>query len=139
MHNDAINSPAIDTELTDRGLMPAGETGPEARHFIEAAPTPDIDRFRGALLGGACGDALGHPVTGMTPEQILRQFGSVRDFLPSDRYDTSGTLSGDTQFALWTAEALTAEGDDYAAQFAQTLCDQLASLRQIGRRSEERR
>ena len=58
MHNDAINQ-----ELTDRGLMPAGEAGPEARHFIEAAAVPDIDRFRGALLGGACGDALGHPVT----------------------------------------------------------------------------
>ena len=35
MHNDAINQ-----ELTDRGLMPAGEAGPEARHFIETATAP---------------------------------------------------------------------------------------------------
>lgn len=133
MHDDANNSPDIDTELINRGLMPTGHAGPEARAFIETAPTPDVDRFRGALLGGACGDALGHPVTGMTPEQIQRQFGRVRHFLPAGRRGRAGTISGDTQFALWVAQALTGEGDDYAAQFAQTLSEQLGSLRQIGR------
>ncbi|MFK0212300.1 ADP-ribosylglycohydrolase family protein [Streptomyces sp. NPDC090298] len=42
-------------------------------------PTPDVptldDRITGSLLGAAVGDALGGPVEGYTPEQILERHG----------------------------------------------------------------
>ena len=38
---------------------------------------PVIDRFRGCLLGGATGDALGAPVEFMRRADILRRFGQA--------------------------------------------------------------
>ena len=34
-----------------------------------------IDQFRGALLGGACGDALGYPLQSFSVSRIQRRFG----------------------------------------------------------------
>lgn len=65
-----------------------------------------LDRCRGCLLGGAVGDALGAPVEFMTIDQIHRQFGSggIRDFAPA--YGRVGSVTDDTQMALFTAEGL---------------------------------
>ena len=43
----------IDKNLTDRGLLPTGTAGRLATDFIEVAPQPDVDRYRGALLASA--------------------------------------------------------------------------------------
>ncbi|NYT08649.1 MAG: hypothetical protein GKC09_01730, partial [Methanosarcinales archaeon] len=34
-----------------------------------------LDRFRGCLLGGAVGDALGMPTEGYTAQEIMSRFG----------------------------------------------------------------
>lgn len=63
------------------------------------------DRFRGCLLGGAVGDALGAPVEFSPTENIFsRHPKGVRDFLPE--YGRIGAITDDTQMTLFTAEAL---------------------------------
>jgi ADP-ribosylglycohydrolase len=69
--------------------------------------TPDRRaRFRGCLLGGAVGDALGAPVEFLRAEQIARAFGpgGIRDFALA--YGRKGAITDDTQMTLFTAEAL---------------------------------
>jgi ADP-ribosylglycohydrolase len=63
-------------------------------------------RFRGCLLGGAVGDALGAPVEFMDLEEILRIFGEpgIRDYAPA--YGKLGAITDDTQMSLFTAEAV---------------------------------
>lgn len=55
-----------------------------------------IDQFRGALLGGAIGDALGVPAEKRTPEEIRARWGEIRDFVePWDRTGTNPRYRGD--------------------------------------------
>lgn len=64
------------------------------------------DRFRGCLLGGACGDALGAPVE-FKPLAVIRSLfgaGGIRDFAPGDY--GAGSITDDTQMTLFTAEGL---------------------------------
>src|SRR5690554_1135122 len=66
----------------------------------------DREHFRGCLLGGAVGDALGAPVEFMSLGEIRRAFGpeGVRDFQPA--YGKIGAITDDTQMTLFTAEGL---------------------------------
>jgi len=59
------------------------------------------DRARGSFIGLAVGDALGNPTEGKTPNQILKQWGRVTDFLSDDQGG-----SDDTEFALFNAQLL---------------------------------
>jgi ADP-ribosyl-[dinitrogen reductase] hydrolase len=63
-------------------------------------------RFRGCLLGGAVGDALGAPVEFLDLEEIIRAFGEqgIRDYAPA--YGKLGAITDDTQMTLFTAEAM---------------------------------
>ena len=63
-------------------------------------------RFLGCLLGGAVGDALGAPVEFMTRTEILHRFGpkGITQYAPA--YGGLGTITDDTQMALFTAEGL---------------------------------
>src|ERR1051325_7460020 len=63
-------------------------------------------RVRGALLGGAIGDALGAPVEFMSWEKIQTRFGpaGILDFSPA--YGRIGAITDDTQMTLFTAEGL---------------------------------
>ena len=63
-------------------------------------------RFRGCLLGGAIGDALGAPVEFLRHGQIVAIHGlqGVTDFAPA--YGRIGPITDDTQMTLFTAEAL---------------------------------
>jgi ADP-ribosylglycohydrolase len=65
-----------------------------------------IDRTRGALLGGAVGDALGAGVEFLSLAQIREQFGllGVSDYVPA--YGRIGAITDDTQMSLFTAEGL---------------------------------
>lgn len=65
-----------------------------------------ISRFRGCLLGGAVGDALGAPVEFWSRSEITRLFGpdGVRDYILA--YGRLGTITDDTQMTLFTADAL---------------------------------
>ena len=63
-------------------------------------------RFRGALLGGAVGDALGAAVEFMSRTEIEAWFGpgGIRDFVPVD--GRLGAITDDTQLTLFCGEAL---------------------------------
>ena len=64
------------------------------------------ERFKGCLLAGAVGDALGAPVEFMKRQAIIEQFGEdgIKDFAPA--YGRKGAITDDTQMTLFTAEGL---------------------------------
>ncbi|MDQ0378238.1 ADP-ribosylglycohydrolase family protein [Amycolatopsis thermophila] len=68
--------------------------------------TVDAARWRGSLLAGAIGDALGAPVEALPFARIeeLAGPGGVTDYL--DHRDGAGSITDDTQMTLFTAEAL---------------------------------
>ena len=91
------------TEPLQRSLG-ASVSGEKAHR---AAPPDAIRRrWRGCLLGGAVGDALGAPVEFMSLAEIRERFGSagVVDFTTA--FDRQGAITDDTQMALFTAEGL---------------------------------
>src|SRR5206468_11850453 len=63
-------------------------------------------RFRGCLLGGAGGDALGAPIEFVDLDEIVRAYGEqgIRDYAPA--YGKLGGIPDDTQMTLFTAEAM---------------------------------
>ena len=72
----------------------------------EHSRTVSLDTFRGCLLGGAVGDALGAPVEFLDRESIRRQFGpgGIRQYV--EAYGRLGAITDDTQMSLFTAEGL---------------------------------
>jgi len=62
--------------------------------------------FRGCLLGGAVGDALGAAIEFKNLREIREEFGpaGLRDF--GVAYGRTGAITDDTQLTLFTAEAL---------------------------------
>lgn len=66
----------------------------------------DLDKYRGCLLGGAVGDALGFAVEFLTDTQIFRKYGANG----ITRYELNAVgkaeISDDTQMTLFTANGL---------------------------------
>jgi ADP-ribosylglycohydrolase len=65
-----------------------------------------LDRIKGCLLAGVCGDALGAPVEFLSLDEIRRRFGAggIRDFAPI--YGRAGAITDDTQMTLFSLEGL---------------------------------
>ncbi|MBU3948625.1 MAG: ADP-ribosylglycohydrolase family protein [Proteobacteria bacterium] len=65
-----------------------------------------IDYFKGCLIGGAIGDALGAPVEFMSLNRIRSAYGKqgLTDYAPG--YGRKGAITDDTQMLLFTAEGL---------------------------------
>ena len=61
-----------------------------------------LDRFRGCLLGGAVGDALGGPIEFNSLDSIRRKHGARVDLLDLPQ----AAFTDDTQMTLFTAEGL---------------------------------
>lgn len=63
-------------------------------------------RYRGCLLGGAVGDALGAPIEMMSWEKIQKTYGpqGISDLAPA--YGRIGAITDDTQMTLFTGEGL---------------------------------
>jgi ADP-ribosylglycohydrolase len=78
----------------------------ERKSTTSRASSGSEGRYRGCLIGGAVGDALGAPVEFCSLSEITSQFGAggVRDFVPA--YGLLGAITDDTQMALFTAEGL---------------------------------
>lgn len=64
------------------------------------------DRYRGCLLAGAAGDALGAHVEFMDLPRIIAEFGEpgIRNFVAT--YGRIGAITDDTQMTLYTAEGM---------------------------------
>ena len=62
--------------------------------------------YRGCLLGGAVGDALGAPVEFMSLAEIRATFGRAGITEFTTAFDRKGAITDDTQMTLFTAEGL---------------------------------
>ena len=81
------------------------------------------DRYRGVLLGLACGDALGGPVEFLSRDDIATQHpGGLREFIGGGWLDLyPGEITDDTQMTLAISRSLAEKGDvdmsDIGARF----------------------
>jgi ADP-ribosyl-[dinitrogen reductase] hydrolase len=75
--------------------------------------SPDLrDRFRGALLGLAAGEALGAPAEFLSADQIVERYGVIADMLGGGCHDVApGQTTDATAMALCLAESLAERGD----------------------------
>jgi ADP-ribosyl-[dinitrogen reductase] hydrolase len=64
------------------------------------------DRFRGCLLGGAIGDALGAPIEFHSLSEIRATYGHGGIDKFTSAYGRAGAITDDTQMTLFTAEGL---------------------------------
>src|SRR5512142_1619957 len=62
--------------------------------------------YRGCLLGGAVGDALGAPVEFLSLAQLREAFGVAGVAGLEREYGRRGAVTDDTQMTLFTADAL---------------------------------
>lgn len=67
----------------------------------------NIDRFRGCLVGGAAGDALGYAVEFIKERKIFSRYGKS-GITEYDLRDGAAEISDDTQMTLFTATGLLA-------------------------------
>jgi len=82
-------------------------SGPSAARDGRPQPLPALRRrFRGCLVGGAVGDALGAPVEFMSLAEIRAQFGRAGINEPTTAFDRKGAITDDTQLSLFTGEGL---------------------------------
>ncbi len=74
--------------------------------LLQSRKQPALDLYRGCLLGGAIGDALGAPVEFMNSAEIAHQFGpgGIQDYIPA--FGKIGAITDDTQMTLFTAEGV---------------------------------
>jgi ADP-ribosylglycohydrolase len=80
-----------------------------------------LDQFRGCLLGGAVGDALGAGVEFISRREILHRHGPEGIDAYAPTYGRLGAITDDTQMTLFTAEGLlrawTSGGEHSTARF----------------------
>ena len=65
----------------------------------------DIDKYRGCLIGGAAGDALGYPVEFMKDSAIFSKYGN-NGITEYSLENGVAEISDDTQMTLFTATGL---------------------------------
>ncbi len=83
-----------------------GATTTAEKTFRTPPPNPIRRRWRGCLLGGAVGDALGAPVEFMTLAEIRERFGPAGIVDYTTAFDRPGSITDDTQMTLFTADGL---------------------------------
>ncbi|QWZ09243.1 ADP-ribosylglycohydrolase family protein [Nocardioides panacis] len=105
-------------QLTEIGLAPPAWSGSPSAFPVPGPSDVLRDRYRGCLVAGAIGDALGRPAEGRSAVQMWRRYeGGLREFQPWRGYRSGpvGTFTDDTQLTLvnarWLAEAGSGELD----------------------------
>jgi ADP-ribosyl-[dinitrogen reductase] hydrolase len=75
--------------------------------------SPDLrDRFRGALLGLAVGEALGAPAEFLSPDQVVERYGYIADMVGGGCHDVApGQTTDATDMTLRLAESLADRGE----------------------------
>ena len=87
----------------------------------------DHDRAVGALVGLACGDALGRPVESRSSDSVARDHGRVAEMLADGTHgQPAGTVTDDTELTLRLARSLAACGAFAPADAAERFADWLA-------------
>ena len=74
--------------------------------MLDTTTITELDRYRGCLLGGAVGDALGAAVEFDDIATIRRRFGPTGILDPAEAYGRVGAITDDTQMTLFTAEGV---------------------------------
>jgi ADP-ribosyl-[dinitrogen reductase] hydrolase len=91
----------------------------------------ELERYRGAMLGLAVGDALGAPVEGLKDGHILQLYGRIEGYVDAAkawkdrprRWRQKGLYTEDTQHALALADALVKCRGLNRAYFTELLLD----------------
>jgi ADP-ribosylglycohydrolase len=98
-----VRAPGLDAPIL------AGDDPRWERLKFEPAPGVALrDRFRGALVGGAIGDAMGRPNEGAL--RVVARERQLRDYQPWGgwRGGPKGRITDDTQMTMWLAESILA-------------------------------
>ncbi len=92
------------------------------------------DRFRGAVMGGAIGDARGRPTEGR-PTEVARER-TIRAYQPWHGWTggPKGTITDDTQLTMWLAESILASGERAAEVGKGDPRDQLVDPNDLAKR-----
>lgn len=97
--------PSADAEITT--IVPGTAVRDTATRVDKPRPTPARRRrWRGCLVGGAVGDALGAPVEFMSLEEIHATLGPVGVHGYLEAFGRYGAITDDTQLTMFTAEGL---------------------------------
>lgn len=104
----------MDEHLIEMGFAPKPWQGPRET-FPAPKPSEELrERYRGCLVGGAIGDALGRPVEGRSRQQVAERYPhGLRDFQlwRGWRSGAIGTFTDDTQLTIVVAEWLRDAGE----------------------------
>lgn len=126
--------------MSDSGIFWPLEAAPEEKPQAPEPPRRNpqeemLDRYRGCLLGGAVGDALGYPVEFMREDAIRTRYGP-RGIQNLEQAGSPALISDDTQMTLFAANAIV-----YAKQYGDPLdeCLWLAYREWLGTQGDTRR
>jgi len=92
--------------MTEQAKRTLGAATALDKSFRTQPPDSIRRRWRGCLLGGAVGDALGAPVEFMSLVEIRERFGPAGIVDYTTAFERPGTLTDDTQMMLFTGEGL---------------------------------
>jgi ADP-ribosyl-[dinitrogen reductase] hydrolase len=111
------------------------------RAFPTPRPSESLrDRYRGCLVAGAIGDALGRPVEGRSAERVATTYpDGLRDFQPWHGWKSGplGTFTDDTQMTILVAEHLVEAKDAALGDLVQRIIDWGRHGRGIGSATRE--
>ena len=97
---------AVQRKMTEQAKRTLGGVTALDKSFRTPPPDPIRRRWRGCLLGGAVGDALGAPVEFMSLAEIRERFGPSGIVDYTTAFERPGTITDDTQMMLFTGEGL---------------------------------
>jgi ADP-ribosyl-[dinitrogen reductase] hydrolase len=91
------------------------------------------DGIRGALLGHACGDALGAPVEFESPQYVRRRYGTLRDMVGGGGFNWApGEWTDDTGMMLAVAEGILELPSDPVAAVGRRFLEWRETAKDVG-------